>query len=399
MATTQRDYYDVLGVPRNADEKALKSAFRKLALQLHPDKNPDDPEAEAKFKEANEAYSVLSDPQKRAAYDQFGHAGVQGGPGGGPGGQGFTDFEDILRSAFGGGVDDLFGEIFGQRGGGGRRRGGPARGADLRYDLEIDLEDAFAGKEVSIKVPAMETCDRCDGSGAEPGTKVETCPTCQGTGRVRTTQGFFTMERTCPTCGGQGRYVRTPCTKCDGAGRVRTTRTLQVKIPPGVEDGTRIRLGGEGEAGGRGGPRGDLYIFVSVRAHDIFERDGADLYCRAPVAMTTAALGGSIEVPTIDGGRADVHIPEGAQTGRQVRLKAKGMTQLRRPQRGDMLVELFVETPRQLTARQRELLAEFQHEECPDCHPEAHGWFSRVRRFWDTVTHPPPGSGGQKAAE
>lgn len=386
---SKRDYYQVLGVERGADEKAMKTAYRKLAMQYHPDRNPDDAEAEALFKELNEAYAVLSDPQKKAAYDRFGHAGVDGMAGAGAGARGgpqggFGDFEDLVRSAFGNNFDDVFGDFFG-RGGGGRTRGGPGRGADLRYDLEIELEEAFAGKTVEITVPATETCDRCGGNGAEPGTEIETCPTCNGLGRVRTTQGFFTMERTCPTCGGQGTYVKTPCSKCDGVGRVRTNRALSVKVPAGVEDGTRIRLAGEGDAGPRGGPRGDLYIFVSVRHHDLFERDGPDLYCRAPLPMTTAALGGEITLPTIDRGKVNVRIPEGSQTGRRVRLRGKGMSQLRSPSRGDMYVELFVETPSRLTPHQRELLEAFQEEYPDDAHPEHKSFFDRAKRFWDDL--------------
>ncbi len=382
------DYYQTLGVDRSADEKALKSAYRKLAMQYHPDRNPDDPAAEAKFKEVNEAYAVLSDDQKRSAYDRMGHAAFSQSNGAGPGpGQGFEGFEDLVRSAFGSNFDDLFGEFFG-RGGPGMRggpRNGPARGADLRYDMEITLEDSYRGKAVEIKVPTTETCDHCGGDGAEPGTEIEICPTCNGLGRVRTTQGFFTMERTCPTCGGQGRYVKTPCRKCDGVGRVRAERTLSVKIPAGVEDGTRIRLAGEGDAGARGGPRGDLYIFISVRPHELFERDGADLYCRAPVPMTTAALGGEVEIPTIEGGRVRVRVPEGSQTGRKVRLRAKGMTRLRAATHGDMYVELLVETPTRLNARQKELLEAFAEESGEDCHPEHKNFFDRAKRFWDDI--------------
>ncbi|MGD2133686.1 MAG: molecular chaperone DnaJ [Maricaulaceae bacterium] len=383
--STKRDYYEVLGVPRDADEKALKSAYRKLAMQHHPDRNAGCTDAEAKFKEVNEAYAVLSDAQKRAAYDRFGHAGVQGQSGMGAGGD-FHDFEDLVRGAFGGSFDDIFGELFGH--GRARRgpRGGPQRGDDLRYDLEIELEDAFSGKEVEIKAPSAETCGTCTGSGAEPGTAVETCPTCQGAGAVRTSQGFFTMQRTCPSCGGQGRYVPTPCKVCDGAGRVRATRKLSVKIPAGVEDGMRIRLAGEGDAGPRGGPRGDLYIFVSIRPHDLFERDGADLYCHTPVSMVCAALSGEIEIPTIEGGRVKVKIPEGSQTGKKVRLRNKGMSSLRSPSRGDMIVELFVETPTKLNPRQRELLEEFCSESPEGCNPQHHGFLKRAKRFWDDIS-------------
>ena len=387
--SAKRDYYEVLGVPRDVDEKALKSAYRKLAMKHHPDRNEGCADAEAKFKEVNEAYAALSDQQKRAAYDRFGHAGLNG-QGGGAGPQDFRDFEDMMRGAFGGTFDDLFGELFGAgaagAGSGRGRRRGPSRGADLRYDLEIELEDAFAGKEVALEVPTAETCSVCSGSGAEPGTSIETCPTCDGSGAVRTTQGFFTMQRPCPTCGGQGRYAKTPCKACDGVGRVRTKRSLSVRIPPGVEDGMRIRLAGEGEAGPNGGPRGDLYIFVSVRPHDLFERDVADLYCRTPVAMVTAALGGEIEIPTIEGGRVKVKVPEGSQTGKRVRLRGKGMSQLRSQTRGDMIVELFVETPTKLTPRQKELLEEFCAESPENCHPEHQGFLKRAKRFWDDLS-------------
>jgi len=283
---------------------------------------------------------------------------------------------------------DLFGELFGGAGGRAhaRRGGGPARGADLRYDLEVELEDAFAGKEIKVKVPAATTCETCTGTGAEPGTEIETCPTCGGAGAVRTSQGFFTMQRACPRCGGQGRYVKSPCTSCDGVGAVRAKRELSVKIPAGIEDGMRIRLTGEGDAGPRGGPRGDLYLFVSVRPHDLFERDGADLYCRTPVAMVTAALGGEIEIPTVEGGKVKVKVPEGSQTGKRVRLRGKGMSQLRRQNRGDMIVELFVETPSKLNPRQRELLQEFCAESCESCHPEHQGFMKRAKRFWDDLS-------------
>lgn len=380
---SKRDYYEVLGVARDADAKAIKSAYRKLAMQHHPDQNPDNPEAEAKFKEVGEAYAVLSDADKRAAYDRMGHAAFQNGGGGrGPFGAGAgsaADFADIFEQVFG----DAFG--MGRRGGGGARRG-PARGSDLRYDMEITLEESFHGKDATIRVPTTVTCERCDGSGAEPGTGVTTCETCSGTGRIRRTQGFFTMEQTCPTCGGRGSYVESPCKACDGAGRVRQMRDLRVQIPAGVEDGMRIRLSGEGEAGSQGGPRGDLYIFVSVRPHDIFERDGPNLYCRAAVPMVTAALGGTIDAPTIDGGKVQIKIPDGAQTGERMRLKQKGMIRLNGGgARGDMYVEVFVETPRKLTERQKEILREFCDISGEGCNPESDGFFRKVRRFWDEV--------------
>ena len=379
---SKRDYYEVLGVARDADAKAIKSAYRKLAMQYHPDRNPGDEEAEAKFKEVGEAYAVLSDDDKRAAYDRMGHAAFQNG---GPGAGGFGGGQGPFGSAD---FADIFEQVFGDAFGGARRRGrsGPARGADLRFDMEVTLEEAFHGKDAEIRVPTTVTCDRCKGDGAEPGTGVTTCDTCNGAGRIRRTQGFFTMEQTCPTCGGRGQYVETPCRACDGVGRVRKTRELKVQIPAGVEDGMRVRLPGEGEAGPRGGPRGDLYIFVSVRPHDIFERDGANLYCRAPVPMTTAALGGTIEAPTIDGGRVEMKVPEGAQTGERMRLRQKGMTKVQSGgARGDMFVELFVETPRKLNDRQKEILREFCDISGDGCNPESDGFFKKVRRFWNDL--------------
>ncbi len=382
---SKRDYYEILGVDRGADEKALKSAYRKLALKFHPDQNPGDAEAEARFKEVGEAYAVLSDPDKRAAYDRFGHAAFEGGGGGG-GGHPFDGmdpgdiFEDIFSQVFGGGM--------GARGRG-RRRGGPVRGSDLRYDLDVSLEDAFRGIDTQITLPSLDTCQACSGSGAEPGTSPETCATCSGAGRIRAQQGFFTMERTCPRCSGRGQVIPHPCQGCAGTGQVRADRSLSVRIPAGVESGTRIRLQGEGEPGAAGGPRGDLYIFIDVPEHDLFERDGPNLYCRAPVPMVTAALGGEIEIPTIDGGRAKVSVPEGAQTGRKLRLRGKGMPNLRGNQpRGDLYVELFVETPQKLTGRQKELLREFCDCSGADCNPESEGFLGRVRRFWDDLTDP-----------
>ena len=310
---SQRDYYEILSVERTCTEVELKTAFRKSAMQHHPDRNPGDPQAEVRFKECNEAYSILSDPQKRAAYDRFGHAGVQQGGGGGFQG----DPADIFGSVFG----DVFGEMFG----GGRRSNGPARGQDLRYDLEITLEQAFAGAEVEISAATTQTCEPCGGSGAKPGTQPTTCTTCAGQGRVRASQGFFAIERTCPRCGGAGRVIADPCRACHGQGQVRKERTLQVRIPAGVDDGARIRLSGEGDAGARSGPKGDLYIFLSVKPHELFERDGLDLRCHAPVPMWMAALGGEIDAPCLaakaecEGDcKVKVKVPEGAQT-RQVR--------------------------------------------------------------------------------
>lgn len=386
---SKRDYYETLGVAKNADGKTMKSAFRKKAMECHPDRHPDDPEAETRFKELNEAYGILSDEQKRAAYDRMGHAAFEGGGAGGAGG--FQDFNDIFSQIFGGGAGGGgFADMFG--GGSGRRqRQTVQRGSDLRYELDISLEEAFAGKDIDITVPIAEDCDRCDGIGAEPGASVETCSTCAGQGRVRTQQGFFQMERACPTCGGQGEYVSNPCTSCDGVGQTRQETELDVSIPAGVEDGTRIRLTGQGDAapkrGATGGTqRGDLYIFVGVKSHELFERDGANLFCRAPVPMTTAALGGDVEIPTIDGGRSKIKVGEGSQTGKRLRLRGKGMSVLRSDKRGDMYIELAVETPSGLTKRQRELLEEFaaeggHHSESP----ESRNFFDKARSFWDDL--------------
>lgn len=372
----KRDYYDVLGVSRDADEKALKSAYRKLAMKYHPDRNPDDSEAEANFKEANEAYDALKDPQKRAAYDRFGHAAFENGGFGGAGaGQG-ADFSSTMS--------DIFEEFFGMAGGG-RRSGGRERGADLRYNLEISLEDAFTGKTVEIEVPTSVICETCSGTGAKPGTSPTTCRTCGGSGRVRAAQGFFTLERTCPTCQGKGQVITDPCGVCGGVGRVTQERTLSVNIPAGIEDGTRIRLAGEGEAGLRGGPSGDLYIFLSLKPHSIFQRDGADLFCRVPVSMTTATLGGQFDVPTLDGATSRVKVPDGTQTGKQFRLRGKGMPVMRSAQHGDMYVQVTVETPTNLTRRQRELLAEFEQEASGENHPESAGFFSKVKDFMNNL--------------
>lgn len=372
----KRDYYEVLGVGRDADEKTLKSAFRKLAMGCHPDRHPGDPEAETRFKELNEAYDVLKDTDKRAAYDRFGHAAFEHGMG--QGGAGFgNDFASAMSDIF----DEFFG-MSGRRGAGGGR-GGRERGADLRYNLEIGLEEAFAGRTVEVRIPASITCDECSGSGARAGTSPTTCRTCGGTGRVRAAQGFFTLERTCPTCQGRGETISDPCPKCGGAGRITEERSLSVNIPAGIEDGTRIRLSGEGEAGARGGPPGDLYIFLSIRPHEFFQRDGSDIYCRVPVPMTTAALGGEIDVPTISGAKARVRIPEGTQTGRQFRVKGKGMPVMRTAQFGDMYIQAVVETPRNLTRRQREILEEFQRESGADPQTDEQGFFAKVKDFFD----------------
>ena len=375
----KRDYYEVLGVSKGASADEIKKGYRKKAKELHPDRNADNPNAEAQFKEANEAYDVLKDADKKAAYDRFGHAAFEGGMGGGgrPGGGfggGQQDFTDAFSDMFG----DLFGD-FGRGGGGGRRA---ARGSDLRYNLRISLEEAFAGMQKSINVPTSVACNACNGSGAEGGSEPTTCPTCSGMGKVRAQQGFFTVERTCPTCSGLGQIIKNPCKSCGGAGRVEKERALSVNIPAGVETGTRIRLAGEGEAGMRGGPPGDLYIFVEVSDHKLFERDSINLYCRVPVSMAKAALGGSIEVPTIDGGRGRVQIPAGSQSGRQMRLRGKGMPALRGGGVGDMFIELAVETPVNLTSRQKELLREFD-DLGEDNHPESKSFFSSVKSFWD----------------
>lgn len=371
-----RDFYEILGVPRSADAAAIKSAYRKLAMQYHPDQNPGDASAEEKFKEINEAYAVLSDPEKRARFDRFGRAAFDGGMGGG----GFSgDFSDIFSEVFG----DAFGDLFGQRPGGGRRGAGPERGGDLRYDIEITLEQAHSGMEREIVTPREMSCEPCTGTGAEPGTSVETCSTCGGAGQVRASQGMFRIVRTCMTCGGRGSVIRTPCKACGGLGRVKRDRKLSVKIPAGVEDGTRIRLSGEGDLGARGGPPGDLYIFLSVRPHKIFERDGMELFCRVPVPMTVAALGGDIEVPTISGKKQNLTVVAGAQTGRRYRIKNEGMPRLQGRDFGDLHVEIFVETPVNLTAKQKRLLAEFAEDCGVDSHPQTHGFFDVMKRFFE----------------
>ncbi|WP_425046867.1 molecular chaperone DnaJ [Primorskyibacter sp. S87] len=376
---SKRDYYDVLGVSKGAAPDEIKKAFRRKAKELHPDRNKDNPDSEAQFKEINEAYEVLKDEEKKAAYDRFGHAAFDGGMGGGPRpGQGFGsgDFSSAFSDVF----DDLFGDFMGgQRGGGGRRA---SRGSDLRYNLRVTLEDAFSGLQKTVQVPTAVSCSTCEGTGSEGGVEPTACPTCSGLGKVRAQQGFFTVERTCPTCSGLGQIIKNPCKACGGNGRIEKDRALSVNIPAGVETGTRIRLAGEGEAGMRGGPPGDLYIFVEVERHELFERDGTNLYCRVPVTMAKAALGGAIEVPTIDGGRGRVQVPAGSQSGRQMRLRGKGMPALRGGGIGDMFIELAVETPVNLTSRQKELLSEFD-ELSEDNNPETNSFFSSVKSFWD----------------
>ncbi len=381
---SKRDYYDVLGASKGASAEELKKAYRKKAKELHPDRNSDNPNAEAQFKEVNEAYDVLKDPEKKAAYDRYGHAAFEGGMGGGArgGGAGFRGNGDFA-SAFSDVFDDLFGDFMGGRGaGGGRSRA--QRGNDLRYNLRITLEEAFGGLQKTIHVPTAVACSSCNGSGGEAGSEPVTCPTCSGMGKVRAQQGFFTVERTCPTCNGMGQTIKNPCKSCHGAGRVEKEKSLSVNIPAGVETGTRVRLAGEGEAGLRGGPTGDLYIFIDVAEHEIFQRDGTTLFCRVPVSMVDAALGGEVEVPTIDGGRSRVRIPEGSQSGRQMRLRSKGMPALRGGGIGDMLIELSVETPVQLTSRQKELLREFAKESAEN-NPQSSRFFSAVKGFWDSM--------------
>jgi molecular chaperone DnaJ len=371
----KRDYYETLGVSRGASDAELKSAFRKAAMQCHPDRNPGDKASELRFKEVNEAYQTLSDAQKRAAYDRFGHAAFDGGGGAGFGmGEGFaSSMADIF--------DDLFGDVMGRRG----RSSGRERGSDLRYNMEITLEEAFSGKTASLKVPTSVTCEACSGTGAKPGSKPKTCSTCGGHGRVRAQQGFFAIERTCPTCQGRGEIIDNPCQACNGAGRISRERTLSVNIPAGVEDGTRIRLAGEGEAGMRGGPPGDLYIFLAIKPHPFFQRDGADLYCRVPISMVQAALGGDIGVHTLDGGESKVKIPDGTQSGRQFKIRGKGMPVLRARDFGDLYIQANVETPQNLTRRQRELLQEFDAESSTRTQPEASGFIARMKEFFENL--------------
>ena len=376
----KRDYYEVLGVARGADAAEIKKAYRQKAKELHPDRNKDNPDAEAQFKEANEAYEVLKDADKKAAYDRYGHAAFENGMGGGGGRgpRGQADFASAFSDVF----DDLFGDFMGGRGG--ARRSAAQRGNDLRYNLRINLEDAFTGLQKTINVPTAVPCGSCKGTGAEGGSEPQTCPTCSGMGKVRAQQGFFTVERTCPTCSGMGQTIKNPCQTCHGQGRVQKEKSLSVNIPAGVETGTRIRLAGEGEAGMRGGPTGDLYIFIEVNDHALFERDNTNLYCRVPVSIATAALGGEIEVPTIDGGRSRVKVPEGSQSGRQMRLRGKGMPALRGGGVGDMFIELAVETPVKLTARQREILKEFD-QLSEENNPQGSSFFNSVKNFWDSM--------------
>ncbi|WP_409524751.1 molecular chaperone DnaJ [Nitrincola sp. MINF-07-Sa-05] len=377
---SKKDYYELLGVSRDSSDRDIKKAYRRLAMKYHPDRNPDNPEAEEKFKEFSEAYEVLSDAQKKAAYDQFGHAGVQGQGGGGFHGGGFEgNFSDIFG--------DVFGDIFGG-GGGGQRRSSVQRGADLRYNLDLSLEEAVRGCEKSLRVPTLVACDTCDGSGAKPGTSPRTCSTCGGVGQVRMQQGFFSVQQTCPTCHGRGKVIPDPCTACHGHGRVEKVKTLQVKIPAGVDTGDRIRLAGEGEAGGNGGPAGDLYVQVSVREHPIFQRDGKHLFCEVPISFVDAALGGELDVPTLDG-RVKLKIPSETQSGKLFRLRGKGIAPVRGGSTGDLMVRAIVETPVNLNSRQKELLREFQDatEEGKGKHsPKRHGFFDSVKKFFEDMT-------------
>ncbi len=377
----KRDYYDILGAPKGASAEDLKKAYRAKAKELHPDRNTADPTAEAKFKEVNEAYDVLKDDTKKAAYDRYGHAAFEGGGGQRPGGFGQQgDFASAFTDVF----EDLFGDFMGGQRGGTQGRSRAQRGSDLRYNLRVSLEEAHQGIQKTINVPSSQTCDVCRGSGAEGGAEPVTCPTCSGMGKVRAQQGFFTVERTCPTCNGMGQTIKNPCRGCGGQGRVEKERALSVNIPAGVETGTRIRLAAEGEAGLRGGPSGDLYIFIEVKDHAIFQRDGVHLFCRVPVSMGTAALGGEVEVPTIDGGSSRVKVPAGSQTGKQMRLRSKGMPALRGGGVGDMLIELAVETPVNLTSRQKDLLHEFE-KLSEENNPEGSSFFSKVKGFWDSM--------------
>ncbi|MBV1788999.1 molecular chaperone DnaJ [Marinobacterium sp. D7] len=375
---SKQDYYELLDVPRDASDRDIKKAYRRLAMKYHPDRNPDNKAAEDRFKEISEAYEVLSDSQKRAAYDQFGHEGVSGQGGFGGGG-----FEGNFSDIFG----DVFGDIFGG-GGGGRRRSSVQRGADLRYNLDLSLEEAVRGCEKTLKVPTLVACSVCDGSGAKPGTSARTCGTCGGVGQVRMQQGFFSVQQTCPTCRGEGKVISDPCSKCHGHGRVEETKTLQVKIPAGVDTGDRIRLSGEGEAGSHGGPAGDLYVQVNVLRHPIFERDGKHLYCEVPISFIDAALGGELDVPTLDG-RVKLKIPAETQTGKLFRLRGKGITPVRGGGVGDLMVKVTVETPVNLNNRQRELLKEFQSAMDEGNHkhsPKKHGFFDSVKKFFEDMT-------------
>ncbi len=382
---SKKDFYEVLGVNKGASADELKKAYRKLAMQYHPDQNKDSKEAEEKFKELNEAYDVLKDEQKRAAYDRYGHEAFDAAMSGARAGGGFSG------AGFSGAFSDIFEDMFGDFMGGARARStGPVRGSDVQYTLEMTLEEAYKGTETTVKIPLNEECETCSGSGAEPGTSSENCDTCGGQGRVRQQQGFFTIERTCPKCGGAGSTLKTPCKACRGAGRQQKTRTIKIKIPAGVDSGRRVRLQGEGEAGMRGGPRGDLYVLIALKPHKIFKREGANLHCRVPIPVTKAALGGEVDVPTIQDGSAKVKIPPGTQTGQQFRLKGKGMTVLRSDSVGDMYIEIYVETPVNLDKKQQDLLRQLDKTigdgAAGSKHsPESSGFFKKAREFWDDL--------------
>lgn len=381
-----KNYYDILGVDKRASAEEIKKAYRQLAKKYHPDQNPGDKEAEEKFKQISDAYDILKDPQKRAAFDQYGSAAFEGGAG--PGGMG-AGFSGGFGSAFSDIFEDMFGDFMGG-GAGARGRSGPGRGSDIQYTMEISLEDAYKGKEATIKIPVNESCDQCGGSGAAAGTGEETCTACDGAGRMRAQQGFFTIERTCPTCGGAGKIVRNPCTKCKGSGRTRKEKTLKVTIPPGIETGRRIRLAGEGEAGTRGGSKGDLYVLLAVKPHKFFRRDGANLFGRIPIPMTVAALGGDIEAPTISGKKTRVKIPPGTQSGQQFRLKGQGMPVLQSQSVGDMYIEVAVEIPVNLSSKQKDLLKQLDKTmgggAASKHSPESSGFMSRMKELWDDLT-------------
>lgn len=376
------DYYKILGVERGASEDELKAAYRKMAMKFHPDRNKENPsEAEEKFKEVNRAYDVLKDPQKRAAYDQFGADGPAGMGAGGMGGMGGAGFGAAFSDIF----EDMFGDIMG---GGRRGRSGPMRGPDMQFALDISLEDSFKGKDAKLKIPTVESCDQCQGTGSADGGKPETCSTCGGSGRVRAQQGFFTIERTCGTCNGAGTVIKSPCRKCSGAGRMRGEKTVKISIPSGISEGQRIRLAGEGEAGVRGGESGDLYVLINIKPHKFFRRDGANLYCRVPVPMTTAALGGNIEVPTIEGEKNSIKIPTGTQTGQQIRVKGKGMNVMRTETRGDLFIEIFVETPVNLDKKQTDLMKQLDEtlqKSGRKNTPESEGFFKKMKELWDDI--------------
>lgn len=373
MASVEADYYELLEVDRTADDATIKSSYRKLAMRYHPDKNPGCKDSEARFKAISQAYDCLKDPQKRAAYDRYGHAAFQNGGAGNGGGAGFNDFGDIFES--------IFGSAFG---GGGRQQA--RRGADLRFDMEISLEEAFHGKQAEISIEVAQGCEPCGGSGAEPGTGTRRCTLCGGHGKVRSQQGFFMVERTCPTCHGRGEVIEKPCRSCGGEGRVDREQKLEVNVPPGVDSGTRIRLSGKGEAGPFGSPPGDLYIFIHVRRHPVFERDGTMLLTRVPITFTTAALGGHIEIPGLDGSRHGIDIPAGIQSGKQLRKRGAGMPVLQGRGQGDLVIEIIVETPTKLTARQKELLRELQATETGDECPQSKGFFERIKEAWSDLT-------------